>query len=605
MRLYFDIEANALLETVSKVWCICAVDLDSDQEWAWGPDQIDEGLSFLAEADVLVGHWSTQYDFRALKKVKGWDPKKPKRYDTVVLARLAFPNIKKTDGDLIASGKLDKALHGRDTLKAWGQRIGEHKADYDGGFDAWSQEMQDYCLQDVKTGKALWHFCKVDEMDPRAVENETRVFEVCLEMERAGWPFREKAAQALYTDLVEQKHIIEQELIEKFGSWQAVDKVFVPKRDNKKLGYIAGVEVTKYKTVVFNPGSRPHIEKKLRELGWTPTDFTASGRAKLDEDILLSIKEDYPEAKLITDYLLLQKRLGQIADGDNGWLRLLDDAGLIHANYNTMGTVTGRASHFKPNIAQVPKVQKHKTKGILLGREGVWGAECRDLFTVKPGFKLLGADFEGLELRCLASYMAHYDKGAYVDVLLNGDIHTVNQTAAGLPSRDNAKTFIYGFLYGAGDEKIGKIVKQGAREGKRLKEKFLRGLPALGALRKRVGEGAKKGWLKGLDGRRIPVRAAHAALNSLLQSAGAVLCKTWLIDVYDTLQAQGFKWGWDGDFVIVGWIHDELQIAVREGLEDIIGPIVVECAQKASRNYDFKCPLDSKFVVGNTWKDTH
>lgn len=590
MRLFWDIEANGLLDTVDRVHCICAVDLDSEDEWSWGPHQIEAALAFLSNADVLVSHNGIRYDHPALKKTHGWDPRRPVRRDTMILARLAHPNIKRTDGDLVLAGKLNSKLHGKDSLEAWGQRVGIHKADYQGGWEEWSQEMQDYCLQDCRTGKALWRFLRVDDMDPRSVELEHRVAHVCFLMEEAGWPFDEQKAGALYTRLVSRRDELENALVAKFGSWQAVDKVFVPKRDNKKLGYKAGVEVTKYKTVVFNPGSRQHIEKKLRELGWKPEVFTPSGQAQLDEDILSQI--DIPEAKDIIEYLLVQKRLGQIADGDNGWLKLVRK-GKIHASYNTMGTVTGRASHLKPNIAQTP------------ANDAPYGAECRALFTVPPGYTLLGADFEGLELRCLASYMANFDGGEYGHAVCDGDVHTINQQAAGLPTRSNAKTFIYGFLYGAGDAKIGKIVGGDAKRGAELKERFLAGLPALLRVRKAVQQGAGKGWLKGLDGRRVPVRSAHAALNSLLQSAGAILCKTWLADTYDALLEAGYKWGWGGDFVILGWIHDELQIAVREGLEAEIGAIVVRCAQQAGSRYDFKCRLDSKFVTGKSWKETH
>lgn len=510
--------------------------------------------------------------------------------DTLVLARLRFPNIKVTDSDLVLKGKLDSKLHGKDSLEAWGQRVGIHKAKYEGGFDAWSQEMQDYCLQDCRSGVALWEYLKVDEMDPRSVWLEHGVAEVCDRMEQAGWPFNVKKAGVLYTVLATRKEELEKSLVATYGSWQEVDKIFTPKRDDKKRGYVKGVEVTKYKTVTFNPGSRQHIIKKLLEGGWVPEVFTPSGQAKLDEDTLEGL--DVPEAKDLVEYLMVQKRLGQLADGNNGWLKLVRN-GHIHAGYNTMGTVTGRASHMKPNIGQVP------------ANDSPYGPECRDLFEVIKGFRLLGADFEGLELRCLASYMARFDQGAYGEVVCDGDPHTVNQKAAGLPTRANAKTFIYGFLYGAGDAKIGKIVGLGAEAGGHLKRKFLRGLPALGYLKSTVGEAAKKGFLLGLDGRHIPVRSKHAALNSLLQSAGAVLCKTWLVDTYEALLTAGFTWGWDGDFVIVGWIHDELQIAVREGLEDTLGPLVVACAQQAANRYKFRCRLDSKYVVGNSWKETH
>jgi DNA polymerase I-like protein with 3'-5' exonuclease and polymerase domains len=608
VRLFIDIEANGLLDDVTKLWCIAACDLDSDWERLWGPNQIDEALDVLGSAELLAAHNGIRYDLPALYKLKGFEFHR-EIHDTLILARLFNSDIRNTDADLVASGRLDKKLHGSGSLKAWGQRIGIHKAEYEGGFEAYSQEMGDYCLQDCRTGKALWWHLDVPSLDPRSVWLEHRATQVTFEMEQAGWPFNEEAAARLYTELVDMRHTIETELVAEFGSWKEVDKVFVAKRDNRTLGYVKGQEVTKYKDVTFNPGSRVHIEKKLRELGWEPEEFTASGRAKLDEDTLLGIVKDYPAAQKIAEYLLVQKRLGQLADGDNGWLKVVKADGRIHASYNCMGTVTGRASHHNPNIAQVPKVQHGKlpdgTKGPLWGRAGVWGSDCRSLFVVPKGWKLVGADFEGLELRCLSSYMANFDGGAYGKVVCDGDIHTVNQQAAGLPTRDNAKTFIYGWLYGAGDAKIGRIVGKGPQAGKALKDKFLRGLPALARLRKAVATGAEKGWLKGLDGRRIPVRAKHAALNSLLQSAGAVLCKEGLVNIYDELLARGLKWGWDGDFVIVLWCHDEYQIAVREGLEDTVGKIMVEKMQRTGDKFGFKCRLDAKAIVGNNWMETH
>jgi DNA polymerase-1 len=354
------------------------------------------------------------------------------------------------------------------------------------------------------------------------------------------------------------------------------------------------------KTVHFNPSSRQHIAHCLKaKYNWSPKEFTDSGQAKIDDEVLNALV--YPEAKKLAEYFLIEKRISQLAEGDKAWLKL-EQKGRIHSRYNPNGTVTGRATHSDPNIAQVPKVQKSKA-GVLKGLAGGYGFECRSLFHAPEGFSMVGADMSGLELRCLAHYMAYWDKGDYVKVVTEGDVHTVNQTAAGLPTRDAAKTFIYAFLYGAGDGKIGSIINGTSAAGKAVKARFMQGLPALGNLQKHVLMSAKKGHLVSLDGRRIPIRSSHAALNSLLQSCGSILCKAWLLAINTELQAQGLVWG--KDYYFLGWIHDEVQIAVRNGLEGQVGETAVKMAAKVGEDFSFRCPLAAEYRQGTNWAETH
>lgn len=589
MKLAFDIEANGLLDTVSKVHCICCVDLETDETFDFGPDALEDGYRLLEKADFLIGHNIIGYDLPVVRQVGNCWPMGTV-IDTMVTARLIHSNLKETDQTLVVTGRLDKELTGSNSLKAWGQRIGIRKDEYEGGFEEFSDEMFRYCQQDVQVLKALWHYLKPQGYSEPAVQLENDIAEVCHRMEVHGWTFDSKKAIDLYAHLAARREELTKALIAKFGTWQEVDKVLIPKRDNKTRGYKAGVPVTKMKTVEFNPNSRQHIEKKLKELGWKPEVFTDSGQAKLDESILSKV--DIPEAKLLVEHFLVEKRLGQLADGDAGWLKMVGKDGRIHGRYNTMGTVTGRASHFSPNIAQVP------------AGKSPYGKECRSLFTVPVGWKLVGADMAGLELRCLSHYLYAYDKGAYGDIILNGDVHTENQKAAGLPTRDNAKTFIYAFLYGAGPSKIGKIVNGSAKQGQELIERFMQGLPAFAQLKQAVSSAASKGWLKALDGRRIPVRSEHAALNSLLQGCGAILCKRWVVDAHKALSAK-FTEGYQGDFSFCGWIHDEIQVACRAEIAEEVGQIITDCARSAGNPYGFKIKLDSEYIIGNSWADTH
>jgi DNA polymerase-1 len=470
---------------------------------------------------------------------------------------------------------------------------------------------------------------------------------------------RREEGGALHAQLLDEKHKVEKELVEEFGGWYApkkteaikvkgrvkrVPKTFTPKKDNKRLGYLAGAPMTQIEWVTFNPGSRAHIIRCLKERGWKPTEHTENGTPKLDEEVIDNITAEFPACAKLATYLLLSKRLGQLAEGEQAWLKKVAADGCIHASYNPMGTVTSRAAHFDPNIGQVPAAAS------------AYGSDCRELFTVPPGWALLGADMEGLEARCLAHYLAKYDGGAYGDLLLSGDPHWAVVQAIGFLNepRDKhsqlhtivretgAKRGFYAMLYGAGNEKVGRIVLDACRLAKKtnpdwgfLMDRFFQGDDAPSAAKlKKVGGMAKAGviegipgfgelmgmlrrtveaqedkgrlpTLPGLDGRRLPVRSAHSALNTLLQASGAILCKRWLCDAYDALIAAGLKVGWGGDCVFVGWIHDELQIAVRAGLEDKVGALVVKAAQEAGNPYGFRIKLDSQYKVGANWKDTH
>ena len=292
---------------------------------------------------------------------------------------------------------------------------------------------------------------------------------------------------------------------------------------------------------------------------------------------------------------MVSKRLGQLSEGKAAWLLLVKSTGFIHGSINPNGAVTGRATHSQPNISQVPN------------GEAPYGSECRALFGAPKGWTLVGADASGLELRCLAHYMARWDSGSYGEVLLNGDIHSVNQKAAGLPTRSNAKTFIYGFLYGAGDAKIGQIVGGSADIGKHLKAKFLRGLPALKALKDAVQAKSKSDkCLRGLDGRSIHIRSSHSSLNTLLQSAGALVCKQWVVLVERELQALGLKHGWDGDYALCAWSHDEIQVACRtQEIADIVKAVATAQVTVAGEIFKFRCRLNGEAKQGQTWAQTH
>lgn len=560
----------------------------------------------------------------------------------------------------------------------------EQGEDYVDGAEwiSFNEPMMDYNVQDVVVTKALlekllsdkhyfppqdgcgdnwWMHDAVTfwQYSCEAVWLEHRAAWLLAKQERNGFPFNTKAIEELYVELAGRRSELLQTLTDTFGTWyqpKGGTELFLHPRTGKPLGkyprvkypkqgaiykkpknkaqregrepceldtrdYVEGAPYTPVEHVVFNPSSRDHIALKLKEAGWVPTEFTEKGAPKVDDEVLERVRVEDPEKQrcidLIKEYLMIQKRIGQAAEGDKAWLRYVQEDGKIHGSVNPNGAVTGRATHSFPNLGQVPGVRSPYGEPC----RAAFGAEHHlDGLTGQPWVQA-GIDASGLELRCLAHFMSKYDDGAYADVILNGDIHTVNQEAAELPTRDNAKTFIYGFLYGAGDEKIGQIVGAGKERGKELKKKFLENTPAIAALREGIqqtlvessrwvaGEQKvkwKRRWIKGLDGRKVHVRSPHAALNTLLQSAGALICKLWIVETEELLLKAGLKHGWDGDFAYMAWIHDEIQVACRT---QEIAQQVIEVAQQAMRNvgdhFKFRCRLDTEGKMGANWKECH
>lgn len=449
--IYFDIETNGFLDVTNTVHCMGVAVGDAPVSLHVEPQGISSVLdSWESEQATLVAHNGIAFDIPALAKVYDLDASKLVVIDTLVLSRFIFPDMAPEDDKLVLKGKLPARLIGSHSLEAWGYRLGCHKGDYEGGWEEYSEEMGVYCKQDVEVLRKLYKHLLAQAPAMEAVELEHQVQTIIQRQVRHGVCFNVDAAIELNAVLSDKMVHLERDLKATFGKWfqpsktrEGVIKTWTPARDNARLGYCAGAELTPIELVEFNPGSRTHITKVLLDAGWVPEKFTEAGNPKVDEEVLAGV--DHPHVKKILAYLLVKKRLGQLSDGDNGWLKQVK-RGRIHGSVNTNGAVTGRMTHASPNLAQVPSVKKGKNSAgevvVLHGEAGGWGYEMRDLFTVPAGKKLVGCDASGLELRMLAHYMGRYDNGKYGQEVVSGDIHTANQKAAGLPTRDNAKTFI-------------------------------------------------------------------------------------------------------------------------------------------------------------------
>ena len=421
-----------------------------------------------------------------------------------------------------------------------------------------------------------------------AIELEHEFARVIHKQEQIGFPFDKKKAQELYSKLTKRRLEIEEELQKVFPPIIR-EHTFIPKVNSKKYGYQKGIPFIKKEITEFNPGSRQHIAERLIEkYKWKPKEFGNNGKPKVDETVLNSLQ--YKEAKLLSEYLLLQKRIGQLAEGNQDWLKI-EKQGRIYHHVITNGTPSGRCRHFNCNISQVPSTSV------------AYGNDCRALFIAPSGYRLIGCDASSIELRCLSHFLYPYDGGTFVRELLEGDVHEKNRKDMGLENRSDSKRAIYCLIYGGGDARLGEAINGTAEDGKKLKNKFFRKNPAFKRLRDQVITKASSGYLKGLDGRLLPIRASYSALNTILQSSASLIMKQATIFLHKKLEEKGYVYG--EDYYQVAHIHDEVQLIAKEKIADEIGQIAVQSIRHTTEHFKFRCPLEGAYKVGYNWSETH
>lgn len=619
-------------------------------------------------------------------------------------------------------------------------------------WSEWCQEMEDYCVQDLNVNEALWQLMAANPRrhSDEAITLEHRVHALMAEVTDNGFPFDVAGARILEEKLRAEVAIKEVKAVEHFGDWWVPSKrkvigkeytvdvlneagqpvleengkpkktkvafrpraefgedhgraewgdVTVPKKSVKFKDPMKGGDRTEgcpycpVELKKFNPGSREQIIDRLKFVyQWEPQDFTETGRPAVNDEVLRDLAHTIEICDELAELFYLNKRLGQLVDGKNGWIgkSMERGDGHIHPRFNVGGTVTNRASHSDPNIAQVPRVVFKKLaqwveegvvprfrkgkiiygipvldengveidydenltplcgpdgkqlfgkpkrdetgefvldaegkvetkKQLLKGRIGDHGWDSRNLFYVPEGWVLMGADQKGIELRALGHFMAEFDDGDYAKLVVDSDPHDLHTAALELQSRDTAKTFIYALIYGAQDFKLGTVIdpalamkpQEAKRVGAEMRRRLMTRIPALGQVVKNIQRQAKSGMLDALDGRKLFVRAQHAALNTLLQGAGATIAKQWCVNFHEYCLEDGLKHGWDGDFAILAWIHDELQVAVRidpddpERFKDICKRNIESAAYDAGMQFGFRCPVDVDVKFGQRWSDTH
>ena len=549
MRAIVDIETDSLDAT--KIHCIVAKDIDTGKVYPFPPDMLHGFRDWSHGVDQFIMHNGLSFDAPMCNKLLNTNIKPSQVVDTLILSQLLNP-----------------VKEGGHSLKMWGLRLGLPKGEVE-DFKIYTPEMLDYCKQDVEITHALFKQLskEVTKFSSYSVALEHKVRVIMNKQERNGFAFNLEEATKLFSKIEIERQEIDQRAI----------KIFPQKEIKLKTK-------TNYKP--FNIGSRQQQVEVLMSKGWEPQHKTDKGNIILNENILSTI--NLTEAKMFKRFLLLQKRSAQI----KSWIEACEEDNRVRGKVRTLSTITGRTSANSPNMQQVP------------ANYTPFGKECRNLWTITnpETHKLIGTDASGLELRCLAHYMnkvSEIDAVAYTNIILKGDVHTANMKLAGLQTRDQAKTFIYAFLYGAGSYKIGSIVGQGRVTGQKLIRRFLSRLPALAELRKQVTEASTKGSLRGLDGRRLKIRSVHSALNTLIQGAGAVICKQWLAYIMEKVAKEKL------DVKLVASIHDEYQFEVLNRDINRFCEVTKEAIKKTTKTLKLKCPLDNECKVGTTWSETH
>jgi DNA polymerase I-like protein with 3'-5' exonuclease and polymerase domains len=563
-RIAIDIETNMAHDVIHLA---VTQDIDTGEVKVW---KAPTGLwDYLKDATLIAAHNGISFDFPILNKL--WKTKigLKQAYDTLIVSRL-----------------LEPTRDGGHSLDAWGKTLGVAKLDYKATWQ-WMMNRREeydgesfdnpidgllsyYCCRDVAVLVNLFrNLC--DSVSDQGFSSESVLLEhqvaaIIAKQEKNGFKLDTIHATCLLAELKGKMSAINDRMQE---TWPPYEQERFSEKTGKQL---------KSEIVTFNPASRQQVAEKLIGLGWKPTKKTDKGSVIVDESTLQGLK--WPEAQMIAEYFMLQKRIAQI----ESWFSFLGKDGRVHGRVITNGAITGRATHSSPNMGQIPN------------SSSPYGKECRQCWTVEEGMVQVGVDLSGIELRCFAHYLNDDD---YTKEVVYGDVHTRNQQAFGVDSRNDAKTVLYATLYGASPAKIGTIIGGNAKRGQTIISNFERSVPAYAKLKSKVATYAAKGWLPGLDGRKLWVRSEHSALNTLLQSAGAIIAKQWIVCANRKLVESKIP------FKFIAWVHDEIQIETEPQYAEQVGLLVVESAKEAGEILKFRCPVGAEWKQGKNWYDCH
>ena len=588
MKVVCDIEANGLQP--DKIWCCVCRDIDTNEITIFRDGDAEKAEAFFRQCDKIIGHNFIGYDAIWLNRLWKCHIKIDKIIDTLVLSRLA------------------NSFRSGHSLRDWGERLKCYKDHHD-DWTQWSQEMEDYCIQDVNVTckvfdqlrKELRGFSKdsiVLEHWSQAILEQQRMHGFLLDSELA---LKTKAEiDAKYCDIITQ-------LQEVFPPRKVVVDQWTARRTKEgeltkvsqriiDSGLVEQVEGDLYNRIEYKEfciDSPKEICERL-EGWWSPTIMTPGGQPKVCEKNLNTLREDAPESlKLIKDCKVLKSRSTLI----QSYFDACGEDGRVQGQVVSIGAGTHRMAHRNPNTGNIPS-------------KGLYGEVCRQMFTVAPGRKLVGCDAANIQFRVLAHYLNNHE---LIDQIVHKDMHYYFSQMYGLNPKDKeydesnhdmvaarkkGKTCTFAIIMGAGVGKIGEILGSLER-GKEAFNNLKNNITGWKKFQKEIEYRAGVGYFIGLDGRRIPLKSAHFGMSSYLQAGEAVIMKRAMVESYKEIKRLGL------DAFQVAVVHDEMQYDCAEDCAETVGKILEKNIVAAGEYYKLRCPLGAEYKIGLTWLDTH
>lgn len=644
----FDIETELIPVEghtgVNIIWCIVTKELGGEHKvfadlytFAGWSGYLRDFPSYAQTVDKWVAHNGLSFDVPVVNRILGECVDPQDVIDTFVVSRLINYSAYRTHG-----------------LEEIGLSLGEPKTPFH-DFSMLTEEMVTYCKQDVTVTEKVYlkyerYINSPDWQEALRLEHDMVL--INEDMTANGFKFDKEKAEPILASIKRKMKKIEAIFQELWPPWlEEVNRVQYRIKGDGNLYATTKtaleaypktevdsetMEVVCYDYRTFNPGSSKDRIEKLWEAGWKPYDKSKThikwqraeigemwGKSRLTPELyaqkqeyfdyygwtvseqnLLTLPESAPEgAKRLAEWLTLEGRRSSLEE----WLGCVREDGRIHGKFWNIGAWTHRMSHSAPNQANIFSPFHGEPRNAVEEVKEEYDADLRSLWCVPDGVTLVGTDADGIQLRILAHYLQNDD---YVHAIVSGrkedqtDIHNLNLRALGLSGlvRDDAKTFIYAWLLGAGTAKVASILRCTQPQARSAVKSFLSNTEGLTRLKRgRIVRDARRGYFDGIDGRKVLCSSDHLMLAGYLQNAEAIIMKR-----SNRLWRQ---WA-DEEKILykqVDFVHDEWQTECH-GSQDMcerLGELQRNSIEQTGKDLNLYCPLAGSTDFGINWLETH